>query len=120
MNADNSNSGLQSGEQSKSSEIIIETDEALQEQRVCKCVVTTLGKNTEWNNFCTKKIEPLVELEKGKLGQDEENNNTGSEEGSDSNIFDDDFMRSDFNVVGDSQGAAGGENAQGGENEPSG
>ena len=76
----------------------------MQEQRVCKCVVQTLGKNTEWNTFCTATIQPLVELEKGKLGQDEDKDNTGSDEGSDSNIFDDDFMRSDFAVVGDSNG----------------
>lgn len=48
LKADDSNSGQQSGEQSKSSEIVIETDEDLQEQRVCKCVRQTLGKNLDW------------------------------------------------------------------------
>ena len=65
---------------------------------MCKVLVRNFGDHDEWKGFVKNTIEPLVTLEKGKLCQEEENSK--SELGSDGNIFDDDFIRSDFAVTG--------------------
>ena len=63
-------------------------------------MVLKLRDNEEWITYCQACIEPIIELEKGKLCQNDE---TGSEhESSHCNLFDDDFMRSDFAENGDS------------------
>ena len=63
-------------------------------------IVTKLRDNEEWHRYCQTCIEPIIELEKGKLCQNDE---TGSEaDSSHGNLFDDDFMRSDFAENGDS------------------
>lgn len=88
--AGNENS-QQSGDQSKSS--LVETEEELHNQKVSKIIVAKLKDNEQWRSHITNFIEPLLELEKGKLCKEEEKLND-----SDNNIFDDDFMRSDFAV----------------------
>lgn len=88
--AGNENS-QQSGDQSKSS--IVETDEEIHNQKVSKIIVAKLKDNEQWRSHITNYIEPLLELEKGKLCKDEEKQNDSA-----NNIFDDDFMRSDFAV----------------------
>lgn len=59
-----------------------------------------LRENEDWKTYIKECVEPIIELEKGKLCQDQNNNNSGSE--SDENMFDDDFIRSDF-AQGDSE-----------------
>lgn len=81
----------QSGDQSKSS--LVETEEELHNQKVSRIIVLKLKENEQWKTHISNFIEPLVELEKGKLCREEEKLND-----SDNNIFDDDFMRSDFGV----------------------
>lgn len=86
----------QSGE--ASSEIILEGEEEIQVQKVCKVLVRNFADNEQWKTLVKGSIEPLIELEKGKLCQEEENSK--SDLGSLGNIFDDDFIRSDFAVTG--------------------
>jgi|TARA_B110001450_G_C17646550_1_gene491468 hypothetical protein len=108
----NSNSGIhtsgqQSGDQSKSSLIEIElTDEEQQIQRVSKMIVLKLRDNDEWWSYIQTCIEPIIELEKGKLCQNDENSSEQSDK-SHGNLFDDDFMRSDFAENGDSNNQEG-------------
>jgi hypothetical protein len=82
----------QSGDQSKSS--LVETEEELHAQKVCRIIVAKLKDNEEWRTYATNCIEPILELEKGKLGQ--ESDKKSDKDDSDGNIFDDDFIRSDF------------------------
>jgi len=62
-------------------------------------VVLNLNENQEWLSYVRSSIEPILELEKGKLCKDEERERS-SDNNSDNNIFDDDFMRSDFGLDG--------------------
>lgn len=55
-----------------------------------------LKDDADWTRFCQEVITPVVELEKGKLGQDGDRDKSGFGSGLSDNIFDDDFMRSDF------------------------
>lgn len=57
--------------------------------------------NEEWKTYCQTIIEPIIELEKGKLLQGDDTNNSGSNDSSNGNIFDDNFMRADFAENGD-------------------
>jgi hypothetical protein len=82
----------QSGNESKSSEILIETEEELHTQKICKVLTDNLSNNAEWQTYIKNHLDPILELEKGKLCQDDER------EDSTNNIFDDDFIRSDFGV----------------------
>lgn len=83
----------QSGEQSKSSEIVIEDDDQLLQQNISKVVSINLNENTEWLSFVANQIQPIGRLLKGKLC-DDQNNSTSGFINSDNQIFDDDFMRS--------------------------
>lgn len=85
----------QSGEQSKSSEIIIEDDDQLLQQNISKVVSVNLNENSEWQSFVRNQIEPVSRLLKGKLCE-EQNNSTSGFMNSDNQIFDDDFMRSNL------------------------
>jgi len=71
---------------------------------VCKVVVLNLNENQEWLSYVRSSIEPILELEKGKLCQDAEERDKSSDNNSDNNIFDDDFMRNDFGL-GDGTGS---------------
>ena len=62
-------------------------------------MVLNLNENQEWLSYVRSSIEPILELEKGKLCQEEERDKS-SDNNSDNNIFDDDFMRSDFGLEG--------------------
>ena len=64
-------------------------------------IVLKLRDNDEWFTYIQTCIEPIIELEKGKLCQNDE---TGSENDTNShgNLFDEDFMRSDYAENGDS------------------
>ena len=62
-------------------------------------IVLKLRDNEEWQTYCQTCIEPIIELEKSKLCQ---NDSTGSDnDSSHCNLFDDDFYRSDFAENGD-------------------
>jgi hypothetical protein len=56
--------------------------------------VQNLKDHADWQAYYSESIQPLNELEKGKLCQDNDSSKSHSEE----NIFDDDFIRSDFAV----------------------
>jgi len=56
-----------------------------------------LKENKDWISYVESTIQPLIDLEKGKLCQDESRDKSGLDN-SDNNIFDDDFMRSDFGM----------------------
>lgn len=90
----------QSGDQSKSS--LVETEEEIHAQKVSKIVVAKLKDNEEWRAYATNCIEPILELEKGKLGHESEKKS--EKDDSNGNIFDDDFIRSDFGVENNSSG----------------
>ena len=62
-------------------------------------VVLNLNENQEWLSYVRSSIEPILEMEKGKLCKDEEREKS-SDNNSDNNFFDDDFMRSDFGLDG--------------------
>ena len=62
-------------------------------------MVLNLNENQEWLSYVRSSIEPILDLEKGKLCQDDERDRS-SDNNSDNNIFDDDFMRSDFGLEG--------------------
>ena len=60
----------QSGEQSKSS-LINETDneDELHVQKVCRIITIVLKDNKDWKSFVKDTLDPIIELEKGKLCQ---------------------------------------------------
>lgn len=66
-----------------------------------------MRENDEWKTYCQTIIDPIIELEKGKLLQNNETENSGSNDSSNCNLFDDEFMRSDFAVNGDDNGESG-------------
>jgi len=72
---------------------MLETEEEAQSKRV-GLAVGQLDTNQEWKSFVRHRIQPIVELERGKLCPDQDN--TNGEGDSDGNIFDDDFIRSGF------------------------
>ena len=77
---------------------MLETDDEQQQiQRVCQVVQFNLKENKDWISYVESTIQPLIDLEKGKLCQDESRDKSGLDN-SDNNIFDDDFMRSDFGM----------------------
>ena len=55
-----------------------------------------LKDNEEWRSYVSTCLEPITDLEKGKLGQDLDKKS--DREPSNGNIFDDDFIRSDFGI----------------------
>ena len=83
----------QSGEQSKSS-LINETDneDELHVQKVCRVITIVLKENKDWKNFVKDTLDPIIELEKGKLCQQEEKEKDSNSSNFDNNIFDDDFI----------------------------
>lgn len=76
---------------------MLETDDEQQIQKVCQVVQYNLKENKDWISYVESTIQPLIDLEKGKLCQDESKDKSGLDN-SDNNIFDDDFMRSDFGM----------------------
>lgn len=83
----------QSGEQSKSSLINeTENDDELHTQRVCRVIVIVLKEHPEWQPFVKNTLEPILELEKGKLCQQSEREKDSNSSAFDNNIFDDDFI----------------------------
>lgn len=76
---------------------MLETEEEIQTQRVAKVLAQNLRENDKWKQYINDNINPLNELEKGKLCQDQE---TSKSNDTDDNIFDDDFIRSDFANLG--------------------
>jgi hypothetical protein len=53
-----------------------------------------LKEDSEWIGFIERVINPVLDLERGKLGEEEGKDKTGLSNSSD-NIFDDDFIRGD-------------------------
>jgi len=76
---------------------MLETEEEIQTQRVAKVLAQNLRENDKWKQYINDNINPINELEKGKLCQDQE---TSKSNDTDDNIFDDDFIRSDFANLG--------------------
>jgi rubrerythrin len=83
----------QSGDQSKS-DLINETenDEEMHIQKVCRVITIVLKDNNDWKRFVTNVLDPILELEKGKLCQQEERDQNSNSSNFDNNIFDDDFI----------------------------
>ena len=71
---------------------MIETDEEIHQQKIAKVLQEKLVTNQQWQDYVKDHLEPLLEMEKGKLCQEEEKDDSAN------NIFDDDFIRSDFGV----------------------
>lgn len=83
----------QSGEQSKSSEIIIENDEEqVNALKISKIIALNLNENQEWNQYVKIFLDPISKLQKGKLCEDLKDGHSGTD--SENNIFDHDFMTS--------------------------
>lgn len=61
-----------------------------------RIIVQKLKDNEEWRTYATTGIEPILELERGKLGHETDKRSDKDKDDSDGNIFDDDFIRSDF------------------------
>lgn len=61
-------------------------------------VAINLNENAEWISFVRNQIEPIAKLQKGKLCQDHKDGDRSRSDASDNNIFDDDFMRSNFQI----------------------
>jgi hypothetical protein len=76
---------------------MLETEEEIQTQRVAKVLAQNLRENDKWKQYINDNINPINELEKSKLCQDQE---TSKSNDTDDNIFDDDFIRSDFANLG--------------------
>jgi hypothetical protein len=88
----------QSGEQSKSSLINeTENEEELLTQKVCRVITIVLKDNQDWKKYVKDVLEPIIELEKGKLCQQEGGDKDSNSSGFDNNIFDDEFINKDFN-----------------------
>ena len=79
--------------QSGDSGIDLEGDEEVQTQRVCRIVVMNLKDNQQWKEYQNNQLDPLLEMERGKLCQDESRNSGKS--GGSSNFLDDDILRDD-------------------------
>ena len=58
-------------------------------QKVCRVIVIVIKENQDWHSYVKDKLEPIMQLEKGKLCQDHEGE---QDQSSDGNIFDDDFI----------------------------
>lgn len=85
----------QSGEQSKSSLINeTENEEELHVQKVCRVITIVLKDNSDWKNYVKDVLDPIIQLEKGKLCQQEEKDKESNSSNFDNNLFDDDFINS--------------------------
>lgn len=62
---------------------------------MCRVISIELNNNPKWIPFVKDILEPIIELEKGKLCQDDNKDNSGSTN-FDGNIFDDEFLKNDF------------------------
>ena len=54
----------QSGDKSSS---VLETEEELHTQKVSKVIAMYLRENEDWKTYIKECVEPIIELEKGKL-----------------------------------------------------
>lgn len=62
---------------------------------MCRVISIELNNNPKWMSFVKDTLEPLIELERGKLCEDKNVDNSGSTN-FDGNIFDDDFLKNPF------------------------
>ena len=61
-------------------------------QKVCRVIVIVLRDKKDWVNYVRDTLDPIIELEKGKLCQQEEKEKDSNSSNFDNNIFDDDFI----------------------------
>lgn len=61
-------------------------------QKVCRVITIVLKDNNDWKSYVKNVLDPIIELEKGKLCQQEERDKKSDSSGFDNNIFDDDFI----------------------------
>jgi hypothetical protein len=69
-----------------------ENDEEMHVQKVCRVITIVLKDNKDWKGYVTNVLDPIIELEKGKLCQQEERDQNSNSSNFDNNIFDDDFI----------------------------